>query len=106
MNEFDFGWLCGLIEGDGCFTNTNSPRIVIGMTDHDTVKRAAELMEGRLLGPYQPGGNRKPVWKAMIGSWQALSLMIMVKPHMSARRQQKINEILLENQKDSSNYYY
>jgi len=101
MTPYDHGWLIGIIEGDGCIFGCSSGngRIVVSMTDHDTVAHIAALFGSTLLGPYQPkeptkdGGLRKPVWVAQLNGRQAFDFLVANFDSFSERRQAKIQEV-------------
>jgi hypothetical protein len=66
--EFDFGFLVGLLVGEGSFSgDRNYPAVVIGMhTDHAEVFRwlGSHFPGGRVYGPYQYGIRKVFRWRA------------------------------------------
>lgn len=97
MNQFDLGWLCGLLEGDGTFTfDGKHPRISVKMTDLDTVQRAALYLGSNVLGPYAPEGSLgdKEVYVAYISGAKARTMMQTIRKHMSHRRKNQIDVLL------------
>ena len=103
LNPYQLGWLAGLLEGDGSFTNDGiGPRIQVRMTDKDTVARVAKFLNSSVLGPYDNNQDdkheRRPVYMCFISGDKARSAMQFLKFHMSARRQNQIDN-LLGNQK-------
>lgn len=91
----DLLWLAGLLEGEGAFDlhRGRYPRIRLGMTDRDTVGRAASLMDSKIRLTLRPTPN-KPTWHAEISGEKAAAIMREILPFMGARRSQKIAEIL------------
>lgn len=107
ISDYDFGWLVGILEGEGCFyldqrwaKGTGSPRVQVKMTDEDTINRVAMLFE-QILGqsvtvkestadltkqsqPYDVIINGKPARK----------IMKLVVRRMCWRRRQKIWQCL------------
>ena len=113
MTKYDWGWLVGLLEGEGCFLLATTkaitksgrvtyfhPRIDLVSTDKDTVARAAKLMgtsyrcsAGAKTRPQDPY-PRKPLWKTSAYSLRALDLMELMLPLMSKHRRQQIKDVL------------
>ena len=98
MEDRDFFWLVGLLEGEGCFaySGMSSPLVHLQMTDEDVVRRAALLMEAKKVSYREdPGGKgNKPAWIARIYGDVAINLMQRVLPYMGRRRAEKIKSIL------------
>lgn len=95
MTREDTIWLAGLLEGEGAFDVSKGvyPRVRVGMTDRDTIERAAELMGAtpRLrLNPYP----KSPTFHAEVTGVKAVEVMQAVLPQMSARRSQQIAKAL------------
>jgi len=97
-SDLDIGYIAGLLEGEGCFSLRlqGSPRVVIGMTDEDTILKIPALLGiGYVSGPYCKGQGRKDVWEWHVGGYKAVArLLLAVYPLMSKRRQQKIYEVV------------
>lgn len=99
----DFSWLVGLLEGEGSFLKSRNYvpyhtdiRIYLGMTDKDTVERAAAIMEGTVWRAGKPKEPRyRQVWRAALTGQRAGELMLRLLPHMSARRRDQIKEALI-----------
>ena len=97
LTDFELGWVVGLLEGDGTFTWTGVPRIAVRMTDKDTVQRFASIVQESVLGPYEnvsDGAVRRQVYMCAINGRKAVSLMGVLRRHMSHRRQDQIDRIL------------
>jgi hypothetical protein len=92
----EFSWFVGLYEGEGCFTHWlrsgkyDTYAIVIKMTDEDTIARASKFLgvgyckvkskHKQLYRVRKQGGKTGDVW----------DLILKMKPHLSARRQEQI----------------
>jgi hypothetical protein len=107
MSSFEFGWVVGVLEGEGCFfVNTcGTPkygpyayaRVAVCMTDRDVLERLRDLTG---IGRLEKIRARKDPKHKPISQWvvcrnqEAIELMVAVYPHMGARRQAKIREVL------------
>ena len=100
LSEFDRGWIIGILEGEGAFCNTKktSPRVEVEMTDEDTLVRLRALLSeynDKHLRTRQRGKNKR-TYRYNIHGKRAVLLMVDVYPFMSKRRQQRIQEIILD----------
>ncbi|MDT7541147.1 MAG: hypothetical protein QOE33_1051 [Acidobacteriota bacterium] len=96
MNDADFYWLCGLLEGEGSFmkgppSRPQYPVLSITSTDEDVIQRV-----GSLLGvSYCSVTKRKTHWKQSfslrIHGRKAVDLMTRMRSHMSTRRREQID---------------
>jgi hypothetical protein len=112
MSSFELGWVAGLLEGEGCFfVNTSGTpqygpyaydRVAVCMTDRDVLERLQEVTG---IGRLEKIRARKDPKHKPISQWvvcrnqEAIELMIAVYPHMGARRQAKIREVLAQVEK-------
>lgn len=104
MTKNDLHWLAGLLEGEGSFMayrNTVKgkvyyyPRIVLGMTDEDIVRRVAVLFDSALNNPpYKQQSHHKRRWVTVLTNSRARDLMLLLRPIMGIRRQQQIDKAL------------
>ena len=102
-NERELYWLAGLLEGEGCFgayrmgNNALVPIIQLSMTDEEPVSRAAKIMRGtyKKRSRLEP---RKPVYRITVAGSRSIPIMMALRPLMSPRRQEKIDECLLAEQ--------
>ena len=99
MNNRDFYWLVGLLEGEGNFRFLKSPIIRLTMTDEDVVRRAAGLMNGTVRNYRRKEMNRQDVWAVGIYGDNALNLMKKLLQEMGIRRQEKIRNVMKEAEK-------
>lgn len=103
----DLYWLAGLLEGEGYFGFVGprrpdgtivggSCRITLGMTDHDVMQRARDVMAyGPLLHRKKPSAlSKKPQWQFTVDGRRAAGWMMTLYPLLGARRQQRIRESL------------
>ena len=94
MNTCDFFWLAGLLEGEGCFSPyRTTPRITLRITDKDVACRAAKLMDSKVRVDSSNPSTRD-IYEVYIGGIKAAILMAKLLPHMSERRQNRIQPVL------------
>ena len=97
MNLFDTGWVVGILEGEGSFTQkmpTHYPIVSMGITDQDIAERLASLIGARVYGPYISKLGHKSTFQVVLQGKEAATVMKLVSPHMGQRRQARIKEIL------------
>lgn len=97
MNDFDKGYVAGLLVGEGCFsgytikkTGKFYPAIVVKMNDDDMepMQRLKELLGGNLTGPYFHDGRHFCIWQIRGPKATALiPLMKEILPPSRKRRQ-------------------
>lgn len=95
MSPEDTLWLAGLLEGEGAFDISKNvyPRVRVGMTDRDTVARAAALMHRTPRLRLNPA-PASPTWHAEVTGKDAAELMRQLLPYMGARRSRQIARAL------------
>ena len=85
-NEFDIGFLLGVLVGEGHFGGDGrQPHVTLRMhTDHEALFRWIEktFPGGRLYGPYDHGGRRYFQWMAR-GAYLRETLMPLLDRHLS-----------------------
>jgi len=89
----DLYWLAGLIEGEGCFGDYDSPTIAVTSTDEDIIKRISKLFNCNYHHKKTP---TKLQYVIKIHSTLAISWMLTLYPLMGERRQSKIKECILK----------
>ena len=105
LNDIEFGWVAGLIEGEGSFTAKKSkrkngyscqPQLRVSMTDEDVVRKLAALIPaGNVLKAGRRTKVGKEVWMWTLSKSQALiDLMIVLRPLMGKRRRERIDFLL------------
>ena len=99
MRLHELTWLAGLIEGEGCFTVNRSgtrvyPRLIVHMTDFDTIRRAAQLMgvPETLLKIRRPHGHQPTLGFELSGRI-AMRWAMVLYPWLGDRRRTKIAEL-------------
>jgi hypothetical protein len=91
----DLLWLAGLCEGEATFDlhRGRYPRIRIGMTDRDTIGRAATIM-GTQVRLSLHGAPAQATWHTEVSGARAAEIMLDLLPHMGSRRSGKIATVL------------
>ena len=99
----EFSWFVGLYEGEGCLTSGTRPvkgqrypilTLIIKMTDEDTIARAAAFLG---VGYHKVKSSHKQLYRCRKQgglTGQLADLIIKMKPHLSARRQQQFDNAL------------
>lgn len=102
IDQIEFGWLIGLLEGEGSFlkgtpSQPNLPRVAVTTTDHDVAIKLAKILDTGVLPlkdrRYVENHWKQPYFIAISGA-KAVVLMREVKAYMSHRRQLQIEEAL------------
>jgi predicted DNA-binding protein (UPF0251 family) len=103
MDEQTFGWLIGILEGEGCFSpaarsQPNKPRILLQMIDEDVVAHVASLWSTTYSARPQSQRDQErgwsPTYSTQLSGKRAVEWMETLRPHMSARRQAQIHAAL------------
>lgn len=112
MDDREIAWAGGLWEGEGCFSIRHAPNrnpskqgwvsanAVIQMTDEDTIRRLARIMDGaglvaRVEGPILHRGNRQPTWRWRLNGFERVQALIaMLWPWLGVRRRGRAVEVL------------
>jgi hypothetical protein len=123
MDDLEFMWLVGLLEGEGTFAPVRSkrarkngsiyrtcyPRIQIQTNDQDIANRVANLLKANVLGPYSNNrssrpsyGEGKDCWVVSVARAETEDLLRRMSPHMSSRRQEQIAYALIESTRKCS----
>lgn len=95
--SFEFGWLIGILEGEGTFKyNKATQSIAVGMKDEDTINRVASLFERILRKPINireqmpAKDHHSLMFYVDLSGERARTMMRLVVRHMSYRRRQQI----------------
>lgn len=90
---------CGLFEGEGCICETGD-RFTLRLTntDEEVVRRFDACVRiGRVYGPYvnscNDGYRRKQVFHWVASGYDALDVMNLLAPFLSARRLARAHEL-------------
>ena len=100
MEDKDFYWLVGILEGEGSFckpppSRQGSPYISCNMTDEDTVQRLSKLLGTSYRKVLSKDPKHKDSYLVQVRGYKAKEWMLLLKPHMSDRRKTQIGEALL-----------
>lgn len=90
------GWICGILEGEGWFCKGE---VGVEMTDKDSLDRLCALLgvgQVKERNRTDRKDHHKQVYVWKIYGKNARLLMLDVFPYMSARRQQKIQELIID----------
>lgn len=108
ISERDFGWIVGLLEGEGCFgayqdkrrPDTWTTKIQMESTDHDVVLKLQKLLGGRVWesnfpAKYRSCATAKDSWRWQISTKaECNELGRALHLYMSKRRQEQIEHVL------------
>lgn len=106
LTPFQFGWLIGFIEGEGCFikktwkykdTTYSTLYFDVTNTDLDSIQRASEYLNFEVKGPYKRKNKKdfyKDAYSIRISGIEAEVLATKLYPYLSKRRQETIDSIL------------
>jgi hypothetical protein len=95
FSDPEIAWAAGFFEGEGRITH-GAARIVVRVnnTDPEPIYRFAEIVcYGEVYGPYDNGPRRKPFWVWMARDFDALEVLEMMWPWLSARRRRRALEL-------------
>ena len=95
----DIAWLAGLLEGEGSFftaSHKRQPKLALGMTDEDVVRRASLLMGGVAICKTKPQHPNKPQYKLVLAGGRAVGVMMTIYSFMGARRKAAIQQVIAE----------
>lgn len=96
MNDFEKGWLVGILEGEASFFKAKGyPVIQIRMTDEDTISQVAKLINANYHIEHPPSWQKKG-WSPQyaIRKQGVVKLLEELLPYFSLRRQEQIKSIL------------
>lgn len=103
LDQFELGWLIGILEGEGYFGyERGTCRVIVGMSDEDTINRVALLFE-KILGvdvnvieeaQRQGRLDHAAMYRLNLTGQRARKIMRLVVRHMSFRRRQRIWQCL------------
>ena len=92
MNEFEFGWVVGFLEGEGSFFWNRGPTVKATQADLQPLLRLQEWYGGSIQEQAPRRGliDQKKVWHWRVTGMRARNLLLELMPHMSLRRQSQI----------------
>lgn len=94
ITEFDAGFICGLVIGEGSFTgDLKQPVLAIKLHEDDPAPLlfVQEKLGGRIYGPYCHDGRRYYFWRLMGKSLQA-SLPLFAERLPASRKRHQFTE--------------
>lgn len=92
----DAVWLAGVLEGDGTFCiSDGNPRLLLQMTDRDTVEHAARILASAVW-QHPPTVAGKPVFACGAAGLRGVEWMRILMPYMSLRRQEQIRASVVD----------
>lgn len=100
--ENNLAYFAGVIEGEGCFFNmTNAqgkkyPTIQVEMTDGDVIHKLIDFFNGPKIYSRKRGDDRLRTYRFRMIGEKALKVMFEIYNYMSARRKNKIDQVLRE----------
>ena len=104
----DFSWFVGLFEGEGYIGSTSDKcvQIVISGSDKDVMDKVSSLLEKNYV-EVQPKGKHtyKKQYRISIVGKKARYIVENIKPYMSERRQEKIEQVLAANKPKGKKVY-
>lgn len=109
MTDIEIAWISGIIEGEGCISfHTNMPNSVclsVRMTDRDVIEKLHKITGvGNFYVSNTPStqlNNWKPSYQWSVSDRNSVVKMLEeIRPHMGARRGEKIDEALQRLQKN------
>jgi len=98
MEDKDFYWLIGILEGEGSFikgppSQPKVPQLCVSMTDEDVIIKVANLLDAKYRKSDR-GTDKgwKPSFTTTIRGKKAVDFMLKIEPYMSKRRKEQINK--------------
>jgi len=100
VEELEFHWLVGVLEGEGTFlrgapSKPGTPILRVSMTDRDVVERVAKLFGRAVLRLRRRKPHHKLPYATTIKGAPAAQVMSAVRPHLSKTRQLQIDSAIL-----------
>lgn len=99
IDERDFHWLIGILEGEGTFlaappSAPGLPVVRVSMTDRDIVERVAHLIDRAMLPLRKRQAHHKQAFATTIKGRPAVELMRAIRRHMGYARQTEIDRAI------------
>jgi len=96
MEELEFHWLVGILEGEGTFlrgapSKPGTPILRVSMTDRDVVERVAKLFGRAVVRLRRRRPHHKLPYATTIEGAPAVQLMCAVRPFLGKTRQLQID---------------
>lgn len=103
ISKEDVAWAAGLFEGEGTIYGNKKPTrrnhkmaLMVSSTDKDVVDRFQSIVgQGRVHGPYQFGGRKKPLYQWVSGKFETIQFLVAVFwPWLGERRKAQAVAVL------------
>jgi hypothetical protein len=97
LDDFELGWVVGLIEGEGCISAHNDKAaIIVVSTDYMVLFRMKSILKcGRISERKTALANRKRMWAYKISVAADVAAVIeLTYEHLSLRRQDQCRKVL------------
>lgn len=96
MEDSDFYWLCGLLEGEGSFmkgppSRPQYPILTVTSTDEDVIQRVSKLFGVTYCAVRKRQDHWRQSYNTRIHGRKAVELMLKMRSQMSKRRQEQID---------------
>jgi hypothetical protein len=103
-SDADWAWAAGIFEGAGAVVTINGGRdlrLALNLTDEDVVRRYAQIVESRVLGPYRAragadGSSRRPTFRCNLNCRFAIAALARMWPWLGSRRRDRCRELGFE----------
>lgn len=103
-SDAEWAWAAGIFQGAGTFVTINGGRdlrMALHMVDEDVVRRYAEIVESRVLGPYAsptgPGGvARRPTFRCNLNGRFAFAALARMWPWLATRQRTRCRQLGFE----------
>jgi hypothetical protein len=97
----EWAWAAGIFAGAGSFVTINAGRdlrMALHLSDEDVVRRYAEIVESRVLGPYTAaigpdGVARRPTYRCNLNCRFALAALARMWPWLSNRHRERCRQL-------------
>jgi hypothetical protein len=99
IDDKDFFWLVGLLEGEGTFlagppTSRGQPIVRVSMTDRDVIERVGAIIDRAVVPVRVRRSHHKTPYVTCIKGAPAVALMRAVRPHMATVRGAQIDRAI------------
>jgi len=100
--ENNLAYFAGVIEGEGCFFNMTNlqgrkyPTIQVEMTDGDVIHKLIDFFDGPKIYSRKRSKDRLRTYRFRVIGERALKIMFDIYNYMSARRKDKIDQVMRE----------
>ena len=105
VNEQEFHWLTGILEGEGTFlagppSSPNTCAVRVEMTDRDVIAHIAGLLRRAIVGLPPRRSGCKPSFLTTMKGAPAVALMHSIRPFLSVTRQAQVDRVITRRRGD------